>query len=365
MNFRLIDYSSSVEKSSLTRLKDLPGPVLITGHTGFKGAWLTLLLEALNIETVGISLPAQAGSLYERSKRNGMIHESFCDIRNREELATAIKSYQPSAVIHMAAQPLVLDSYRDPVGTFETNVVGTANVLDASFKTESVQAIIGITTDKVYKNNEESIYFKEDDALEGHDPYSASKVGSEAVIAAWQQIARTGNGPKLLSVRAGNVIGGGDYADNRLLPDLIKGFTSNTQSVIRNPSSTRPWQHVLDPLFGYLLSLEYLLGGGSKDAFNFGPDGASLTVGEVAQIAQEQWGTSAGIAIIPNADSDIKEAKSLQLDSTLARTLLSWAPRWSQTESVVSTVQWWKQLELSKINPTELCLNDIDFLLKS
>ncbi len=365
MNFRLIDYSSSVQLSSLTRLKNLPGPILITGHTGFKGTWLTLMLETLNIETVGISLPPLPGYLYERAGRKNKIEETFCDIRDRDVLSTAIRRYSPAAVIHMAAQPLVLDSYRDPVGTFETNVVGTANVLDASFKTESVQAIISITTDKVYRNNEESIFFKEGDALGGHDPYSASKVGSEAVIAAWQQIAKVEGGPALLAARAGNVIGGGDYAENRLLPDLIRGFIGKSESIIRNPASTRPWQHALDPLFGYLLALEFLLSGGKQEAFNFGPQDASLSVGEVVQIAKATWGADAMVKVIENPENNLKEAKSLQLDSNLARNELNWNPCWTQAESVVSTVEWWKQYSHSKVSPIELCNFDINRLLNS
>ena len=208
------------------RLRELPGPILITGHTGFKGTWLTFLLERLNVPVIGLSLEPEKDSLFDRAKRTGVIPEAFIDIREFHAISRFISEHQPSAVIHMAAQPLVLQSYKTPRETFETNVMGTANVLDAAFKTNSVEAVVVVTTDKVYRNDNSGQSFVETDPLAGKDPYSASKVGTESVVAAWQQIAKISGGPKVISVRAGNVIGGGDWAEDRLMPDLIRGLVS-------------------------------------------------------------------------------------------------------------------------------------------
>ena len=343
-------------------LKALNGPILITGHTGFKGTWLTLLLEQMGFEVVGISLPAEEETLYQRVQRLGKIPESFIDIRNFELTQKKIKEFAPSAVIHMAAQPLVLNSYRSPRETFDINVMGTANVLDASFASKSVKAVVAITTDKVYKNSNNNDRFTEKDSLSGKDPYSASKVGSEAAISAWQQIALVNDGPRVISVRAGNVIGGGDFAENRLLPDLIRGFSKNTSVSVRNPHSTRPWQHVLDPLNGYLSALAHVLEGGAENAFNFGPLEESLQVEEVVKIAANSWGDSAEFNFEQEVNAN-KESVTLQLDSTLANKVLNWNPSWNQKASIISTTDWWKKVLLNKINPSEACLSDINFLL--
>ena len=276
--------------SQLPALRSNSGPVLVTGHTGFKGTWLTLLLEKLGVEVVGFSLSPEKDSLFDRAGRTGAIKEVFADIRDYELLNTYITSIKPSAIIHMAAQPLVLESYRLPKETFDVNVMGTVNVLDSAFKTDSVQAIVVVTTDKVYRNDNSGRAFIESDPLEGKDPYSASKVGTEAAVAAWQQIQRISGGPKVVAVRAGNVIGGGDWGDNRLLPDLIRSFSSGQKMAVRNPASTRPWQHVLDPLGGYISALEAILGGEKISSVNFGPDTQSIAVSEVVKIAVETWG---------------------------------------------------------------------------
>ena len=343
-------------------LKALNGPILVTGHTGFKGTWLTLLLEQMGFEVVGISLPPAEESLYQRMQRSEKIPESFVDIRNFELTQKKIREFAPSVVIHMAAQPLVLSSYKTPRETFDINVMGTANVLDASFASESVKAVIVVTTDKVYTNSNNNNRFTEKDSLSGKDPYSASKVGSEAAISAWQQIALVNDGPRVISVRAGNVIGGGDFAENRLLPDLIRGFSKNTNVSVRNPHSTRPWQHVLDPLNGYLLALAHALEGGKENAFNFGPSEESLQVEEVVKIAANFWGESAEFAFEQAMNSD-KESVTLQLDSSLANKVLKWNPSWDQKASIVSTIDWWKKVLLNKINPSEACLSDINSLL--
>jgi CDP-glucose 4,6-dehydratase len=353
-----------VENSIGKALTALNGPILITGHTGFKGTWLTLLLEQMGLEVAGISLPAQENSLFKRMNRKGKISESFTDIRNFEQTQKKIAEYAPSVVFHMAAQPLVLNSYKSPRETFDTNVMGTANVLDSCFHTDSVKAVIAITTDKVYKNTNRNKRFVENDSLAGKDPYSASKVGSEAVIAAWQQIALVNGGPRVISVRAGNVIGGGDFAEDRLLPDLIRGFSANIPVSVRNPNSTRPWQHVLDPLNGYMSALAHTLEGGREAAFNFGPTEESLAVGEVVKIAAEIWGERAK-TVLNREVIENKESLTLQLDSTLANSVLGWKPSWNQKDAIISTVQWWKKILLKKEDPLSACQADIEKLLKN
>ena len=345
-------------------LKALNGPILITGHTGFKGTWLTLLLEQMGLEVAGISLPAQENSLFKRLNRKGKISERFTDIRDFEQTQKKIAEYAPSVVFHMAAQPLVLNSYKSPRETFDTNVMGTANVLDSCFHTDSVKAVIAITTDKVYKNTNSNKRFVENDSLAGKDPYSASKVGSEAAIAAWQQIALVNGGPRVISVRAGNVIGGGDFAEDRLLPDLIRGFSANIPVSVRNPNSTRPWQHVLDPLNGYINALVHTLEGGKEVAFNFGPKEESLAVSEVVKIASDAWGSNAK-TVLDKELIENKESLTLQLDSSLANSILGWEPMWIQKDAIVSTVQWWKKVLLDKEDPLSACQSDIQTLLNN
>jgi CDP-glucose 4,6-dehydratase len=350
-------------------LRQLPGPILLTGHTGFKGTWLTLLLEHLQVPVVGYSLPADKDSLFDRANRAGCIPEAFADIRDPTSLRSFLELHRPAAVIHMAAQPLVLESYKTPLETFEINVIGTANLLSAAFATESVKAVGVITTDKVYRNDNSGRAFIESDALAGKDPYSASKVGTESVVAAWQQIAKVSKGPQVIALRAGNVIGGGDWAEDRLIPDLIKAFTGTKKIVLRNPESTRPWQHVLDPLVGYLMAIEKILAGEQIDALNFGPDSKSLTVKKIAEISQARWpflvevGSSTATATV-TATSE-SEALALDLDSQRARNVLQWRPAWTQEGAVVSSIRWWDSVLNDEIDPLVACASDIDFALKS
>lgn len=347
------------------RLRDLPGPILVTGHTGFKGTWLTLLLERLNVPVIGLSLAPEPDSLFARAHRTSVIPESFIDIRDFDKVSKFTSAHQPSAIIHMAAQPIVLESYRTPRETFATNVMGTVNLLDSAFKSESVKVVVAVTTDKVYRNDNSGIAFTESDALAGKDPYSASKVGTESAVAAWQQISRVSGGPKVIAVRAGNVIGGGDWAENRIIPELIRGFSSGNTVVIRNPQSTRPWQHVLDPLHGYLMVLEALLSGRTLHALNFGPDSRSLSVQEVVAQSQKCWPSSTSIEFSEESkDADV-ESIALQLDSTRARESLGWRPFWSQSESITSTIEWWDKVLNKSINPVRACQTDIDFLLNN
>jgi CDP-glucose 4,6-dehydratase len=264
----------------------------------------------------------------------------------------------------MAAQPLVLESFQNPHETFEVNVMGTVNVLDVAFKKNFVKAIIVVTTDKVYKNDDSRKSFIESDPLEGKDPYSASKVGCESVVSAWQQIAKTSGGPKVVTVRAGNVIGGGDYGKYRLIPDAIRSYLTNKPIYVRNPESTRPWQHVLDPLSGYLQFIEKVLFENCiEKTLNFGPNENSLKV----RIVIEKMSEILGIQYItpPPQDGEIHqnqiESKHLSLNTNKALEALDWIPTLSQLSSIEMTTVWWQQY-FSKPQPrnaTKICRNQI------
>ena len=339
-------------------LKNQSGPILITGHTGFKGAWLTLMLEVLGVDACGYSLAPQKDSLFNLMNHTKNFREKISDIRDLRSVQEFIEEIQPSIVIHLAAQALVLESYKNPRLTFETNAVGTFNILESSFRCDSVKAVLIVTSDKVYKNRNVGERFIESDPLEGNDPYSASKVAAESIAQFWRKIRETSSGPKVLVARAGNVIGGGDLSQHRLLPDLVRSFSTNTTLTIRNSNSTRPWQHVIDPLFGYLRYLEHGLMNDIAPALNFGPTEKSLTVGEVAKIASEAWGSQNNIEY-RNEKSKF-ESQSLDLDSTLALPSLNWTPKWTQNESVLSTINWWKKVLIGKQTPLECCLADIE-----
>jgi CDP-glucose 4,6-dehydratase len=337
--------------------------ILVTGHTGFKGTWLTLLLEQLGYEVCGLSLEAEEGSLFQRLERSGKIQEKIVDVRNYHEVSSAMSSLKPNLIFHLAAQPLVLTSYSQPRETFETNVMGTVNILESAFKTNSVSHISVITTDKVYRNEENGRKFAEGDPLAGKDPYSASKVGTEAAVSAWIQLAKSMDGPSVISLRAGNVIGGGDFAEYRLLPDLVRGFQNREPVEIRSPLSTRPWQHVLDPLSGYLLAAAVSHSGHGETSYNFAPEGVSLSVKDVCEIAVAAWGTDAKIEF--KDDPYVLEAKSLELNASLARKELDWQPKWTQEEAVKSTINWWKRTLQEPKSAPKACLEDIHTLLSN
>ena len=346
------------------RLRELPGPLLLTGHTGFKGTWMTLLLEHLGVSTVGYSLPPERDSLFDRANRKGAIPEIFADIRDYKVLEAFMDRHKPSTIIHMAAQPLVLKSYENPRETFDVNVMGTTNVLDIAFKKDCVQVIIVVTTDKVYKNDNSSQAFVETDPLEGKDPYSSSKVGTEAAVAAWQQISKISGGPKVVSVRAGNVIGGGDYAENRIIPDLIRGVFNNSPVEIRNPRSARPWQHVLDPIYGYLLALEKSLGESSFSNLNFGPSGKNLSVLEIVEMSARFFPQVTMLSTLKGIPSTFMEAIFLDLDSSLSQQVLNWTPHWNQEEAAIATFEWWRRHLTGKESAEKLCVEEIRALLQ-
>lgn len=339
------------------------GTVLVTGHTGFKGSWLTMLLHRLGYKVVGLSLPPEEYSLYlSLDQTNRPSTEYFVDIRKRDLVKEVLSNHSFTYAFHLAAQPLVLESYANPVETFETNVIGTANILSALIAQETLKAIGVVTTDKVYRNSNTGIRFTENDQLGGKDPYSASKVGTEAVADAWRQISKLNHGPRVISLRAGNVIGGGDFSKDRLLPDIIRSYSSGKPLFIRSPKSTRPWQHVLDPLIGYFLALtnsNYH----TFDSFNFGPTEPSLSVSKVIEIAREKLDGNLTIEIV---ESNIdKEAKSLELDSSRAITKLKWKPFLSQEEAIVRTLDWWKLKNNDSKSANFLCNSEVTSALNS
>ena len=311
----------------------------------------------MGLATFGFSLEETENSLYQKIKNRISLPGVYGDIRNQNEINHAIRTLKPEIIFHLAAQPLVLESYIHPVETFETNVIGTANVLKASLETNTVKVVVVVTTDKVYRNLNLAELFNEDSPLGGTDPYSSSKVATENVVTAWRKLSEQNGGPKIVSARSGNVIGGGDLANDRLLPDLIRGFTSGNQIKIRNPQSTRPWMHVLDPLIGYVQFADKLLNGFDINTLNFGPNDRSIPVREICEIAAEEWGGQTKFEFDDNANN--LESLSLNLDSNKSRDLLNWYPNWDQMDAVKATVKWWDKVLRQDINPLDSCLSDI------
>lgn len=320
--------------------------VLLTGHTGFKGGWLALWLAGLGARVHGYALaPPTQPNVFEVAQVGRVLaSETRADLADRARLADTLERAQPEVIMHLAAQPLVSEGYRDPLGTIATNVLGTANLLEAIRAVESVRAVVVVATDKVYENQETGHAFSERDPLGGHDPYSASKAATEIVVASYRS---SFYGPgrhraRIASARAGNVIGGGDWAAHRLVPDCLRAFAAGEPVRLRRPDAVRPWQHVLGPLSGYLALAERLLGEDGEHfarAWNFGPDaGDYVSVGDVAQRVAAQWGDHA--AVIHGAESPWNEAGVLRLDSTHARSELGWAPRWSLQQALEETVSW-------------------------
>jgi CDP-glucose 4,6-dehydratase len=340
------------------RINALKGPILVTGHTGFKGAWLTLMLEHLGHRVIGIAREPEENSLFSKMNRAGSIEEIFADLQDQDKITNFVNTHKPSIVFHLAAQSLVAESYREPIQTFSTNVMGTASILEACCNVDSVQVVLVATTDKVYENNDSGRKFVESDPLGGKDPYSASKVGTEMVVKAWRSVQSTGRQPKIIVARAGNVIGGGDYAENRIFPDLIRSIRSNKPIEIRNPHSTRPWQHVLDPLHGYIRFAEECLGGLETNTLNFGPDGDDITVAQLISIAEENLPVQR--LKDNNEKVSFNEAKHLSLDSSCAKRELSWTPRYSQVEAIHSTAKWWARYLSGEESASALCMSEIE-----
>lgn len=337
--------------------------VLITGHTGFKGAWLSLWLTRLGANVSGLSLaPPTTPNLYDEVGLPALLIHDFCvDIQNFNAVQAAVRTVQPNVVLHLAAQSLVRPSYADPLATFSTNVMGTAHVIEAARQSGSVQATVVVTTDKCYENLESAHRYGEDDRLGGHDPYSSSKACAELVAACWRKSFDT-SANLIATARAGNVIGAGDWSRDRLLPDCFRAFAENQPVSLRYPQAIRPWQHVLEPLNGYLLLAESLCAGnGSHFAspWNFGPEESSETcVGDVALMAAAAWGPSATIALQERPET-LHEAGQLRLDSTRAHKELRWAPRWSLAKAITATAEGYLAHKRRE-NLRDLLLRQID-----
>lgn len=313
---------------------------LVTGHTGFKGAWLTLLLAEAGHEVHGLSLDPLPGALYETANLSQLLASDLrVDIRDSQTLTAAVKHVEPEIVVHLAAQPLVRTSYREPVSTVLTNVVGTMNLLEATRQIDTVRAQLIVTTDKVYRNVGQANGYTESDPLGGDDPYSASKAMADLLTQSWLTSLDC---PPTAVARAGNVIGGGDVSPDRLMPDLIAGFIAGDTVLIRFPSAVRPWQHVLDCLAGYEILIRHILERGLQGAWNFGPGPEhSRTVAELADTAVALWGPGASWAA-PGAPEP-PEAHLLTLDSSMARTELLWSERLGFGETVSWTTEWAKR----------------------
>jgi len=328
---------------------------LITGHTGFKGAWLSLLLGERGHTVSGISLKPEEDALFTRVNAAEYLENDIrCDIRESKKLESYFKDVNPDVVIHLAAQALVRESYKNPIETFETNVIGTLNVLKASQQIINLKAQLIITTDKVYKNLNKETGYLETDALGGHDPYSASKAMADIAAQSW--ISSFENPPTAIA-RAGNVIGGGDVCADRLITDLINSYSSGSIPKLRAPNSVRPWQHVLDCLNGYLTLVESLIEGKATGAWNFGPDESQFkTVADVADIAGSLWGAEKSWE--NDAGDHPHEASLLVLNSNKARTELGWSERLIFQESVEWTTNWYKNVSNGG-NPLEETLKNI------
>ncbi|TGE07940.1 CDP-glucose 4,6-dehydratase [Hymenobacter fodinae] len=341
--------------------------VFLTGHTGFKGAWLLQWLHLLGAQVKGYALaPEQEDDLYNLIKGDTLCESIIADLRDREKLETEIVSFQPDFIFHLAAQPLVRLSYEIPADTFAINAIGTAYVLDAVRKLEKPCTIVLITTDKVYENKEWVYPYRETDRLGGYDPYSASKACAELVINSYVQSffnpAAYEQHRKGIAVgRAGNVIGGGDWAKDRIIPDIVRALQLGQPVKVRNPKSVRPWQHVLEPLGGYLvlgakLAAEPLNYGG---AWNFGPHAEdNKTVGDLVSIALKIWGS--GSYEQPSLTNQPHEAGLLQLDISKATTKLKWQPKYTAANAIHKTLNWYKALQANKSAASQLVRADIE-----
>jgi len=318
--------------------------IFLTGHTGFKGTWLCRILLQAGAEVTGYALePLTTPSLFVQTDTKKDIHSITADVRNRDTLIKAVTNARPDIVFHLAAQPLVRLSYHEPAATYETNVMGTVNMLEAVRQTPTVKSFVNVTTDKVYENKEWHWGYRENENLCGYDPYSSSKSCSELVTYSYRNSFFNGeNVPAISTARSGNVIGGGDYADDRIIPDCIRSVNEKKEIIVRNPCSTRPYQHVLECLYGYLLLAEKQYSDKTLEgAYNFGPnDDSCVTTGDLAGLFCAAWGS--GIVWQVQEDSGPHEANFLKLDCSKAKALLSWKPCWNIQTAIEKTVEFAK-----------------------
>jgi len=337
--------------------------VLVTGHSGFKGAWLSFWLTRMGAIVGGVSLqPSTDPNLFSLLCLEPRVENNWLDIRDEQGVRGVFESFQPEIVLHLAAQALVRPSYSAPSETFSTNIIGTLHFLEAARKTASVRSVVAVTTDKVYQNHEKGLAFEESDPLGGHDPYSASKAGAEMVISSYRKSFFESAGIGLASARAGNVIGGGDWSVDRILPDAVRAWSSGQPLVVRNPRATRPWQHVLEPLAGYLRLAEHIFAQpDSAQDFNFGPDPSDVaTVKEVVTKAQESFG--GGDIEWGSLPDGLHEAQALTLDNAKAKRLLGIYPVWNLETAVARTRNWYRLQNLGQ-SAVDLCEQDIQAYL--
>jgi CDP-glucose 4,6-dehydratase len=334
--------------------------IFLTGHTGFKGSWLSLWLQSLGVELGGLALaPATEPSLFNVARVGEGMQSTIGDIRDLDTVVRTMQAFQPDIVIHMAAQPLVRLSYSQPVETYATNVMGTVHVLEAVRRCSTVRCVVAVTTDKCYENREWEWGYRENEPMGGHDPYSNSKGCAELVTSAYRRSFLQKSGVALASARAGNVIGGGDWASDRLVPDILRAFERGEPVVIRNPNSTRPWQHVLEPLSGYLTLAQQLWSGEPEfaDGWNFGPrDEDAQPVMWIVERLARAWGEGAGWQL--DLGEHPHEAHYLKLDISKARHRLGWQPRWS-LDTALSKITHWHRAWRSQQDMRQACLEQI------
>lgn len=339
--------------------------VLVTGHTGFKGSWLCMFLHKLGANIHGYALnPPTAPSLYDLARIGELISDTRKDIRDLNSLRSTIEATAPEIIFHLAAQPLVRESYETPLETFTTNVMGTANLLEAIRTTSSVKAVINVTTDKCYENQEWLWGYREIEKLGGHDPYSASKACSEIVTSAYRRSFFSDLRVGIATARAGNVIGGGDFAKDRLLPDCVQSTLAGVEIVIRYPEALRPWQHVIEPIWGYVMLAEKLYTAPEKfsEAFNFGPeDMDAKPVRWIVSKFCEQW---PGARFRTESANQPHEAKFLKLDISKARTTLGFTPRWRLDRAIKAIIEWTRVYD-NQGDVRAKCLEQIDEYLET
>ena len=335
--------------------------VFVTGHTGFKGSWLSLWLQDMGAVVKGYALePNTTPNLFTEAKVGQNMDSEIGDITDLKRITDSMVAFNPEVLIHMAAQPLVRLSYQEPVLTYATNVMGTVNVLEAARKCSKLKAIVSVTTDKCYENKEWAWGYRENEPMGGHDPYSSSKGCAELVTAAYRKsFFNENNSAFLASARAGNVIGGGDWSDDRLIPDILKAFEKNEPVIVRNPMATRPWQHVLEPLSGYLVLAQNLYEevGEFAEGWNFGPkDEDCKSVSWILDKMVAKWGKGAAWELDKN--NNPHEAGYLKLDCSKAAMQLNWRPKWNLEDTLESIINW-HQHYLSGKNSKEQCLLEI------